>query len=169
MKKQTSSQNDLLIVDEKTYERLKRSLEEAKKSLLDIREAKKAFRQSESMTLDNPPTEYLHLVYQETATVEKIAEMSRKLGNCQIKEHDTIRTTTIGINDSVTLKMKYSDEDEEKTTTYKLVSCNTDPFVNEISKNSPIGASILGRKVNETVNIQLKNGISIEIRILSKE
>ncbi len=160
---------EFFIVDEETYKWLKDSLEKAEKTLFNIREAKKQVRQYENViNSDNPSSGWSTLLDQEREAIRHVEEIQDKLARCQIKEHNDFNNSIIEINDYVTLKLNYSDEDEEKTNTYKLVSVRTDPFSNEISKNSPIGAGILGKKINQTITVPLKNGTILQITILAK-
>ena len=54
--------------------------------------------------------------------------------------------------------------DEES---YKIVgSAEADPFEGKISNESPIAKSLLGKKVNDEVNVPLPNGNEMKVKIV---
>lgn len=70
----------------------------------------------------------------------------------------------VGMNNTVEL---YFPEDD-LTETYRLVtSIRGDSLNNKISKESPIGKAILGHKAGETVQVEVNENYSYEVKILS--
>ncbi len=91
----------------------------------------------------------------------RIKELEYKLENAKIIQKND--TNTIGVGSTVVIKYLEDDEQEE----YKIVgSLEADPFSNKISNESPIGAAIIGKKVNDIVDVETPNG-SFEIAIVS--
>ena len=91
----------------------------------------------------------------------RIKELEYKLENAKIISNDSKDTVSIGS----TVTISYIDDDE--TAEYKIVgSLEADPFNNKISNESPIGAAIIGKKVNEIVSVETPNG-SFDVKIES--
>ena len=72
----------------------------------------------------------------------------------------------VGLYDKVTVYL----EDEEDTETYQVVTTmRQDALHGLISKESPVGKALLGRKVGETVHIQVNEKYGYDAKILSIE
>ncbi len=64
-----------------------------------------------------------------------------------------------------TVIVKYVDDDDKEE--YKIVgSLEADPFENKISNESPIGKSLLGKKVGDVIDVESPNG-SYQVKIES--
>ena len=62
-----------------------------------------------------------------------------------------------------TVVVKYVDDDDSEE--YKIVgSLEADPFENKISNESPIGKSLLGKKVGDIIDVESPNG-SYQVKI----
>ena len=82
----------------------------------------------------------------------RIKELEYKLEHCTIA--DASKKDTVNVGSSVTIT--YDDGESEE---YKIVgSLEADPFENKISNESPIGASIIGHKKGESVEVSSPNG-----------
>ena len=87
----------------------------------------------------------------------RIKELEYKLENAKIISNDS---------KSLTYSASFFEDDDE-TEEYKIVgSLEADPFNNKISNESPIGAAIIGKKVNEIVSVETPNG-SFDVKIES--
>ena len=72
----------------------------------------------------------------------------------------------VGLYDKVTVYL----EDEDDTETYQVVTTmRQDALHGLISKESPVGKALLGRKVGETVHIQVNDSYGYDAKILSIE
>ena len=72
----------------------------------------------------------------------------------------------VGLYDKVTVYL----EDEEDTETYQVVTTmRQDALHGLISKESPLGKALLGRRVGETVHIQVNEKYGYDAKILSIE
>ena len=72
----------------------------------------------------------------------------------------------VGLYDKVTVYL----EDEDDTETYQVVTTmRQDALHGLISKESPVGKALLGRKVGETVHIQVNESFGYDAKILSIE
>lgn len=90
------------------------------------------------------------------ANLEKrISELEYKLSRARIIERENIPKDKVYIGATVTLL----DLDTEKNEVYTLVSKEeADYSLGKISIDSPIGKSLLGKKIKETVKIQIPAG-----------
>lgn len=96
----------------------------------------------------------------EQARIEaRIQELEYKLENATIIDHK--KKDKVNVGSKVTLF--YVDDKEEEE--YTIVgSLEADPFENKISNESPIGLSIMGKKVGDTVDVDA-NGSSYKVKI----
>ncbi len=97
----------------------------------------------------------------EQAEVEsKIAELEYMLDNAKIIEKRKTNTVDLGSN----VLIEYVDDNEQEE--YTIVgSMEADPFENKISNESPIGKSIIGKKVDDTLSVESPTG-SYQIKIV---
>ena len=99
----------------------------------------------------------------EQAQVEmRIVELENKLRNVKIIDEDEIETKTVQVGNVVQVLDVEFDEKIE----YKIVgSTEADVTENKISNESPIGSALLGKKKNETVDVETPGGM-IQFKIL---
>ena len=102
-------------------------------------------------------------------------EKNRNEGRIRYLEN-MIRTARVireeGASDGVSLydKVTVYLEDEDDTETYQVVTTmRQDALHGLISKESPVGKALLGRKVGETVHIQVNETFGYDAKILSIE
>ncbi len=89
----------------------------------------------------------------------RIKELEFKLENAKIISGNDKNIVNVGS----TVTISYIDDGEKEE--YKIVgSLEADPFNNKISNESPIGAAVIGKKVNELVTVETPNG-SFDIKI----
>ncbi len=93
----------------------------------------------------------------------KIAELENKIRYAKIIDESEIDTKTVQVGNIV----KLYDEDFEEEVTYTIVgSTEVDLVQNKISNESPVGAALLGKKKNDTVEVKTPAGFS-KYKILS--
>ena len=86
----------------------------------------------------------------------KIVEMENILRNCTVVEDSDVDTETIGVGNTIHVKNLTMKIDQ----TITIVGANEiDPKNMKISSDSPIGAALLGKKVGQTVNVEVPGGI----------
>ncbi len=79
---------------------------------------------------------------------------------------DTSGEDTVGLYDKVTV---YLEEDDE-TESYRIVTTvRQDALHGLISKESPMGRALLGRKVGETFRIQVNDSYGYDAKVLAIE
>ena len=73
---------------------------------------------------------------------------------------------TVGLYDRVTL---YVEEDDEEMVVQVVTTMRQDALKGLISKESPVGKAIFGRKVGEKVSVQVNAGYSYDVVIRAVE
>lgn len=92
----------------------------------------------------------------------KIVEMENTLRNCVVVEDTDVDTETVGVGNAVKVKNLTMKADQIIT----IVGANEiDPANMKISSESPIGAALLGKKVGQTVNVEVPGG-EMKLKVL---
>ena len=87
----------------------------------------------------------------------KIAELENKVSYAKIIDESEIATKTVQVGNIV----KVYDEDFDEEVTYTIVGpTEVDLAQNKISNESPVGAALLGKKKNDSVEVKTPAGIS---------
>jgi transcription elongation factor GreA len=102
----------------------------------------------------------------EQAKIEaRIVELEIMLKNHEIISEDDIALDKVAIGVKVTV----FDTDMEENFTYSIVgSAEADPMNDKISDESPVGKALLGRSVNDEVEVDL-GGEKVVFKVLSIE
>jgi transcription elongation factor GreA len=92
----------------------------------------------------------------------KIVDMENTLRNCVVIDDDDVNTETIGVGNTVkVLNQKLKIEQ-----VFTIVGANeTNPKQLRISSESPIGATLLGKKVGQIVPVETPSGV-IKMKVL---
>lgn len=94
----------------------------------------------------------------------RIAKLEEELKDVKIIDESDISTDIVKTG----LKVKLYDVDFEEEVEYKILGkSQSDPDNGVISDQSPLGKALLGKKLGETVHVELPNGSVIEYKILS--
>jgi len=72
----------------------------------------------------------------------------------------------VGLFDKVTV---YYPEDDETEVVTIVTTLRNDVFSNNISKESPFGKALLGRKAGETVTVRVSDSVSYPVKIVKIE
>lgn len=93
---------------------------------------------------------------------ERISKIEEMLNNATVVNVDNIGTDVVSILSKVRiLDIEFDEEDE-----YTIVgSTEADPDANRISDESPIGRALIGKKVDDIVQVETPGGI-VEFKIL---
>ena len=87
----------------------------------------------------------------------KIAELENKVRYAKIIDESEIDTKTVQVGNIV----KVYDEDFDEEVTYTIVGPTEVGLAqNKISNESPVGAALLGKKKNDSVEVKTPAGIS---------
>ncbi len=92
----------------------------------------------------------------------EIVKMENILNNCDIVDDNEVTTDVVGVGNTV----KIENITMKMTQTITIVGANeTDPKLLKISSDSPIGAALLGKKVGETVEVDVPAGV-MKLKVL---
>ncbi len=92
----------------------------------------------------------------------KIVEMENTLRNCVVVEDDDVNTETVGVGNTV----KVLNQTLKKEQVFTIVGANeTNPKEMKISSESPIGATLLGKKVGQVVPVETPSGV-MKLKVL---
>ncbi|NLC66986.1 MAG: transcription elongation factor GreA [Clostridium sp.] len=99
----------------------------------------------------------------EQAFVEgRISKLENMLKNATVIDESEVSTDVVNVG----CKVKVFDYDFDEEVEYFLVgSAEADPLNNKISNESPVGSGLLGKKVDDEVEIDVPNG-TIKFKIL---
>ena len=99
----------------------------------------------------------------ETSRIEaKIIEMENTLRNCIVVEDNEVTTEIIGVGNTV----KVTNLTMNLSQTFTIVGANeTDPKAMKISMDSPIGAALMGKRVGQTVSVDIPAGTTLTLRV----
>lgn len=90
----------------------------------------------------------------------KLENMERK---AKIIDENDVDDKMVGVGLKVKVRCENTKEEEE----YVIVGATeADPFEGRISNESPVGSSLLGHKVGETVTIEVQDGLTVTYTIL---
>ncbi len=91
--------------------------------------------------------------------IHKLEEMMRK---AKIINESEVASDTVSVGKKVLVKSIDDGEEEE----YTIVGATeADPFEGKISNESPVGSALIGRKIGETVEIEVPDG-SVSYKIV---
>lgn len=108
-------------------------------------------------------SEYDEAKNAQAANEIKIAELENKLKYAKIIDESEIDTKTVQVGNVVRVLDVEFDEEVE----YTIVgSTEVDLSQNKISNESPIGVALLGKKVNDVVDVQAPAGV-LKFKILA--
>lgn len=100
----------------------------------------------------------------EQAFVEgRIVQLENMLKNVTIVDESEISSDIVNVGSIVKIKDYSFDEEVEY---YIVGSLEADPINNKISNESPVGKSLLGKKIGDMIEVQIPDGVS-RYKILS--
>ena len=93
---------------------------------------------------------------------ERIAKIEEMLKNATVVDVDNVGTDVV----SILSKVKVLDVEFDDEEVFTIVgSTEADPDANKISDESPIGQALLGKKVDDVVQVETPGG-TVEFKIL---
>ncbi len=144
---------DKIILTREGYEKLKAELDHlTSKKRIEIADALKYARGLGDLREN---AEYESAKHAQALNEKRIAELGDRLMRAQILDAERIPKDQAFLGATITLKDLKTDE----TIRYTLVSAEEANFSeNKISVTSPVGKSLLGRKIGETVSARAPAG-----------
>lgn len=108
--------------------------------------------------------EYEEAKKEQARLLTEIADLEDTLRICVVFDENTVSSDRVNIGSKV--KVLYLDDDLEDE--YEIVGANeaNDIDSNKISNESPVGAALINRKVGDTIDVQIPNGL-IRLKIIS--
>lgn len=92
----------------------------------------------------------------------KIVEMENTLRNCVVVDDDEVNTEVVNVGNTV----KVHNVEMKMDQTFTIVGANeTNPKEMKISNESPIGGALLGKKMGQTVPVEVPAGV-IHLKVL---
>ena len=93
----------------------------------------------------------------EQAFIEgRIVNLENKLRNAHVIDEDDISTDVVSVGSTV----KLLDVEFDDTFEYTIVgSAEADPSKNKISNESPVGSSLIGKSIDDEVEIAVPDGV----------
>lgn len=159
-KKDTSQNNQGVLVTAAGLEKLQEELEQLKTSAR--KEVAKRLAEAISYGDLSENAEYDEAKNQQAFIEGRIAELEDQIKYAEIIE-DSKADGTVQIGSTVKLRRNGTNTEEE----YTIVgSTEADPIMHRISNVSPVGQAVLEKKVNDTVSVKAPGGI-FEYTILS--
>lgn len=101
-------------------------------------------------------SEYDQAKNEQAQLEERIAKVETMLRNAILIDENEITTHVVGVGSKVLIYDKQYDEEMELTI---VGSAEADPHEGLISNESPVGSSLLGRKVGDVVDVMVPDGI----------
>ncbi|KOF57900.1 transcription elongation factor GreA [Clostridium sp. DMHC 10] len=87
----------------------------------------------------------------------KIAQIENMLKNAVIIDESELKNDVV----SVGSKVKVMDYEFDEEVLFSIVgSAEADPMENKISNESPVGSSLIGKKVGDVVEVQVPDGVN---------
>lgn len=107
--------------------------------------------------------EYSEAKDEQNLNESKIIVLEDKLKRIKVVTHDS------SVKDAIQMgsRVKIFDIEFEETLEYSIVgTIGADPFSGKISQESPLGKALLGKKVNDIVEVTSPNGDIIKYKVL---
>ncbi|WZL72784.1 transcription elongation factor GreA [Clostridiaceae bacterium 35-E11] len=144
-----------------------KKIEEELEQLKTVRRKEVAERIKEAIAFGDisENSEYDEAKNEQAKLEERIVKLETTLRKAKIIDEDEISVDTVSIGSTVKVKDIEFDEIVE----YMIVgSAEADPYELKISNESPVGRSLLGKKVGDIVDVQIPDGVTkyevLEIR-----
>ncbi|MCK8828474.1 transcription elongation factor GreA [Natroniella acetigena] len=153
--------NEKVIVSEDGLNKLREELEYLRGAKR--REVAKRIKQALDFGDISENSEYDDAKNEQAFVEGRIKELEQMIRNAEVINKDEIDTTKVSVGTTVTIK----DLDEDEEFEYSIVgSTESDPDEQRISNESPLGRTLLGNSVGDTVEVEAPVGV-IKYEILA--
>ncbi len=141
-----------------------KKLEEELEELKSVKRREVAERIKEAISFGDisENSEYEEAKNEQAFIEGRIITLEKMLRNARVISGEDVNIEVVSVGATVTLKdLEFGDEVD-----YTIVgSAESDPLNNKISNESPVGQALLGRKINDIVEVSVPDGI-IQYKIL---
>ena len=155
--------NEEMLLTQEGYDKIVAEHEE----LVSVKRAEVAARIKEAISYGDisENAEYDSAKNEQAELEEKIHELEEILRKAKIFQDEDVRGDTVNIG----LKVTVQDLDTGDIEVYSIVGATeSDPFNGKISTDSSVGKGLIGKKKNDTVAIEVPDGV-INYKIMNIE
>ena len=155
--------NEEMLLTQEGYDKIVAEHEE----LVSVKRAEVAARIKEAISYGDisENAEYDSAKNEQAELEEKIHELEEILRKAKIVQDEDVRGDTVNIG----LKVTVHDLDTGDIEVYSIVGATeSDPFNGKISTDSSVGKGLIGKKKNDTVAIEVPDGV-INYKIMNIE
>lgn len=155
--------NEEMLLTQEGYDKIVAEHEE----LVSVKRAEVAARIKEAISYGDisENAEYDSAKNEQAELEEKIHELEEILRKAKIVQDDDVKGDTVNIG----LKVTVQDLDTGDIEVYSIVGATeSDPFNGKISTDSSVGKGLIGKKKNDTVAIEVPDGV-INYKIMNIE
>lgn len=108
-------------------------------------------------------SEYDEAKNEQAQVEERIAKLEHMVRNAKVIDEHELNTEVVNVGSIVKVKDLSDGEEEEFTI---VGSAEADPLNGKISNESPVGGKLIGKKVGESVEIEVPDGL-IKYEVIS--
>ncbi|MGI6730517.1 MAG: transcription elongation factor GreA [Anaerovoracaceae bacterium] len=144
-----------LLLTKEGYEKIVAEHEE----LVTVRRKEVAERIKEAISYGDisENSEYDSAKNEQAELEEKINKLENMIRKAKIIDESSISMDQVGVG----LKVKVRELDDNETMEFAIVgSTEAEPFLGKISNESLVGRALVGKKVNDVVEIQVPDGVA---------
>lgn len=155
--------NEEMLLTQEGYDKVVAEHEE----LVSVKRAEVAARIKEAISYGDisENAEYDSAKNEQAELEEKIHELEEILRKAKIVQDEDVKGDTVNIG----LKVTVQDLDTGDIEVYSIVGATeSDPFNGKISTDSSVGKGLIGKKKNDTVAIEVPDGV-INYKIMNIE
>ncbi|MBS4537556.1 transcription elongation factor GreA [Clostridium sp. D2Q-11] len=107
-------------------------------------------------------SEYDEAKNEQAQVEERIFKLENMVRNARVIDDEDISIESVGVGS----KVKVLDLEYDEEVVYSIVgSAEADPYEGKISNESPVGDALLGKKVDDMVEVQVPDGV-IKYKVL---
>lgn len=143
-----------IFVSKEGYQKLENELEHLK--TVKRKEVALAIQKARSFGDLSENSEYDEAKNEQAEIESRIAMLEMTLANATILDDKDIKTDKVSVGNTVKLYNIATEQEEE----YRIVgSTEADPIESKISDDCPLGKTLLGQRVGDSINVETPGGI----------
>lgn len=150
-----------MLLTSEGLKKIEEELEESK--TVERREVAERIKQALAFGDISENSEYDEAKNEQAWLEERISKLEAMLRNARVIDDEELSMDVVNVG----LKVLLKDIDYDEEFEYIIVgSAEADPCEGKISNESPVGKALIGKKVNDIVEVQVPDGIA-KYKILS--